>query len=69
MTTLEVPVDRIGARAAQVDPLRLLLMLLAAPLIALGWSAAKLWGALAWSIAAVQVGWETGRAVDRRGAG
>ena len=70
MTTLtEVPVDRIAVRARELDPRRLLLTLLAAPFIALGWFAAKVWGAVAWSIAAVQVGWETGRAVDRRGAG
>jgi hypothetical protein len=62
VTTLtEVPVDRIGVRAREIDPVRLLLTLLAAPLIVLGWSAAKLWGALAWSLAAVQVGWEEGR--------
>lgn len=68
VTTLteQIPVDRIRARARAIDPVRLLLTLLAAPLVALGWTTAKLftvlWACLAWSLAAVQVGWEDARA-------
>jgi hypothetical protein len=58
-------VDAINARAAQIDPAKLLLTFLALPLLLLGWVASVawrvLWGVISWSVAAVQVGWEAAR--------
>ena len=62
MSVLErVPLAEINARAATIDPVKALLSILAAPLVALGLVAALVWTALAWSSAAVMVGWEHGR--------
>jgi hypothetical protein len=75
VTTLtgHIPVDRITERARRIDPLRLLLTVLAAPLVALGWTAGKVvtvvWVVLAWSLAAVQVGWEDARSPGKAGGG
>lgn len=61
-------VDEIHVRAAQVDPAKLLLTLLALPLLFLGWFASITWRVTAtvisWSVAAVQVGWDAARPAD-----
>jgi hypothetical protein len=58
-------VDQINVRASQIDPAKLLLAVLALPLLILGWVAAKVWQVLwlvvSWSVAAVQVGWVEAR--------
>jgi hypothetical protein len=60
-----VPVDRITAEARATHPGRALLTLIAGVLYGLGWLAAKtvavVWLALAWSFAAVKVGWQDAR--------
>lgn len=60
-----VPVGDIQTRAAEIDPAKLLLALLALPFLVLGWVAAKVWQVLwlivSWSVAAVQVGWVEAR--------
>jgi hypothetical protein len=62
-----VPVDRITAEAREAHPGRALLTLIAGVLYGLGWLAAKtvavLWLAVAWSFAAVKVGWQDARRV------
>lgn len=64
-------VDRIRERAAAIDPVRVLLTLLAVLPFVLGWSARKvfvlLWLILAHVGAAVVVGWQAGAA--RAGGG
>lgn len=60
-----VPVDRITAEARQIHPGRTLLTVIAGVLYGLGWLAAKTlavaWLAVAWSFAAVKVGWSDAR--------
>lgn len=60
----QVPLERINAEARQLDPVRVLLTLLAAPLFALGWLVAKValvaWIVVAWSWTAARVGWQEG---------
>lgn len=60
-----VPVGDIQTRAAEIDPAKLLLAVLALPFLVLGWMAAKVWQVLwlvvSWSVAAVQVGWVEAR--------
>lgn len=67
-----VPVERITTRAAEMDPVRFALALLAFPLLALGWVARKtwmvLWAVVSWSAAAVLVGWESAQAKDEGGS-
>lgn len=63
MAVLErVPVDRISARAAQIQFLPLLLSLCALPFVALGWSLywvrAGVSASVRWVSAAVLVGYE-----------
>ena len=57
--------DQIREQARTLTPLRTLLTFLASLLFALGWLASKslgvLWAGVAWSIAAVKVGWTDGR--------
>jgi hypothetical protein len=54
-------VDRIRAEAAAIRPVRTLLLSLAAVLYGVGWLAGKtlgvVWAGVAWSVAAVKVGW------------
>lgn len=61
-----VPVDRITAEARAAHPGRTLLTIVAAVLYGVGWVAAKtvavVWLGLAWSFAAVKVGWQDARA-------
>jgi len=59
--------DRIAYHAVQVQPLRLLLSILAAPFYAVGFLAAVIWFGLAWCYAAVGVGFSDGK--RRRNAG
>lgn len=67
MTALleRVPVDRITAEAREIHPGRALLTVIAAVLYGIGWVAAKtvavVWLAVAWSYAAVKVGWSDAR--------
>lgn len=60
-----VPVDRITAEAREIHPARTALTLVAAVLYGLGWLAAKtvavVWLVVAWSFAAVKVGWSDAR--------
>lgn len=60
-----VPVGDIQTRAAEIDPAKLLLAVLALPFLVLGWVAAKVWQVLwlvvSWSVAAIQVGWVEAR--------
>lgn len=60
----QVPVERINAQARELDPARVLLTLLAAPLFVLGWATAKVvravWIAFAWTWTAARVGWQEG---------
>lgn len=60
MVTLNIPAGQIRAEAAKLEPVKVLLWLLAAPFLLLGWSARALWFVLSMAIAAVKVGWETG---------
>lgn len=65
-----VPLEEINARAATIDLKELLLRLLAAPFMAVGFLAAFLFAAVTWCCAAVLVGWDRGRqATDTAGAG
>jgi hypothetical protein len=60
-----VPVERISREARQIQFRRVLLTLFAGLFFAVGWSVAKmfgvLWLAVAWSAAAVKVGWQDAR--------
>lgn len=60
-----VPVEDIRTRAAEIDPMKVALTLLALPLLMIGFVAAKvwlvLWSITSWSLAAVQVGWVEAR--------
>jgi hypothetical protein len=63
MTLLErVDVDRIGAEAEQISFRRVALTVLLGFFLLIGWAAGTicrlLWAAVAWSFAAVKVGWE-----------
>lgn len=74
MTVLDrVPVDRITEQARELHPGRTLLTLLAALLYGLGWLAGKtvmgVWFVLAWSFAAVKVGWTDARGGSGGGTG
>jgi hypothetical protein len=59
-----VPLDRINTEARDVEIGRAVLTVLAGVLFAVGWLAAKTVGllvlAVAWSVAAVRVGWSVG---------
>lgn len=56
---------RISAQAETIRPGRALLTLIVGLFFAIGWCAAKLWLAVAWSAAAVKVGWQEGRGHNR----
>lgn len=62
-----VPVDRIRAEARQIRFTRTVLTVVAGVLYGAGWLAGRLcaavWAVVAWSAAAVKVGWR--EAVDR----
>jgi uncharacterized membrane protein YedE/YeeE len=66
----EVMTARITAEAKQIHPGRALLTLIAAVFFGVGWVLAKLcritWFVVAWSVAAVKVGWQEGRKPARR---
>lgn len=59
--------DRIGVQAAALRLGPLLLSLLMAPFFALGWSTAKVFLAVRFTIAAVQVGYQAGMKSSRAG--
>lgn len=60
-----IPLDRADADARRVRPVRALLTLIAAVLYGVGWTAAQVFGlgclVLAWSGAAVKLGWDENR--------
>lgn len=60
---------RISTQAEAIRPGRALLTLIAGLFFAIGWLTAKtfgvLWLVVAWSIAAVKVGWQEGRGQHR----
>lgn len=58
---LTVPVGRIQTEARQLDPVKVLLTLIAVIPFALGWVAGKTWMAFAWLLVAVRVGWQQAR--------
>jgi hypothetical protein len=68
-----VPVGRVAERAAALDPARLLLSLLAAPLVTAGWLAywavAGAGAALRWTAAAFLVGHQLAREGRERRVG
>lgn len=68
-----VPVDRINAEAREIDLGRTILTVLAAALWLIGWVAGKtagfVFGAVAWSLAAVRVGWRDARGRRPDGGG
>lgn len=61
----QATIDLIREEARALHPLRTLLLTLAALLFALGWVAARTlgvaWSGVAWSAAAVKVGWKSAR--------
>lgn len=63
MVTLPAVLDQVRDEARTLRPGRAALTLVATPLFAAGWLAARaagaLWVVLAWSWAAVLVGWRT----------
>lgn len=62
MVSLNIPAERIRADAAKLDPVKVLLWLLAAPFLLLGLTARAVWFVVSMAIAAVKVGWESGPA-------
>lgn len=58
---LSIPVERIQAEARQLDPVKVLLTLIAVIPFALGWSLGKAWLAVAWLWTAGRVGWQEAR--------
>ena len=60
-----MPLDRIGHRARQAHPGRIILAVVASVLFGLGWLACKtcavIWLAAAWCGSAVIEGWQHGR--------
>lgn len=57
--------DKIQADAAELQPSRVGLTIVAAPLFAVGWAAAKTWAVIwlviTWVMAATVVGWKSGK--------
>jgi hypothetical protein len=62
MVSLNIPADRIRGEAAKLELGKVLLWLLAAPFLLLGFAARAVWFVLSLAIAAVKVGWESGPA-------
>lgn len=58
MTTLDVNLEHISARAVQIKPMRVLLWLIAAPFIVIGVVFRVLWLAPAFLIASAVDGWQ-----------
>jgi len=59
-------VQRVGDRAQQIQPVRMLLAVLASPLYALGWVAGLVVVAVLWLFAATAVGFTDARERARR---
>jgi len=61
----QATLDRIREEARALTPVRSLLTLIAAVLFGLGWVVSKavgvVWLGIAWAVAAVKVGWRSGR--------
>lgn len=61
-TVLErVPVDEVRAEARDMKPAVTVLTVVTGVLFAVGWLLGVLWAAVAWSLAAVKVGFRQGR--------
>ncbi|MGW5259679.1 hypothetical protein ACWEQG_01810 [Microbispora sp. NPDC004025] len=60
MVTLSIPMEQIREEARQLDPVRVLLAVLVAPFLAVGWTARAVWTLLTLAYAAVKVGWQVG---------
>lgn len=58
---MAIPLDRISAEARQVDWIKVLLTVVAAPLYVVGWMAGKGFLALAWVGLCVKAGWQDAR--------
>jgi hypothetical protein len=56
-----VPVEEIRAEARDIQFGRTVLTVLVGVLFALGWVVGKAWRSVAWSFAAVKVGFQAGR--------
>lgn len=57
MTTVDGFVDRVNVEAREVRVGRMILVGFAAVFFAVGWILAKMWLAVAWTIAAAKIGW------------
>lgn len=61
----QATLERVRTEAREIHPVRLVLLVLASLLFLVGWLAAKilgvLWVVVSWSLAAVKVGWQSGR--------
>jgi hypothetical protein len=66
-----VPVDRIRTEAREIRFARTMLTLAAGLLYGLGWLVARafagVWAVVAWSAAAVRIGWREGTSRPRKG--
>lgn len=62
MVSLNIPAERIQAQAAKLDPVKVLLYVIAAPFLLLGLTARAVWWVLSLAIAAVITGWTMGPA-------
>lgn len=62
MVSLNIPAERIQAQAAKLDPVKVVLYVIAMPFLVLGLTARALWWVLSMAIAAVITGWELGPA-------
>lgn len=58
---MTIPVERIDTEARQLDPVKVLLTVIAAIPFVLGWIVGKTWLALAWLLTAARVGWQVAR--------
>lgn len=61
----QATLDRIQSDAAQLQPARVALTVVAAPLFVVGWLAGKAWSVVwvvaSWLLAAAAVGWSSAR--------
>lgn len=60
-----IPLDRIRAEAREIRVGRAIQLLIAAFFFAIGWIAVKTWQSAIWAFAAIKVGWQEGRTLNR----
>lgn len=58
---LTIPVERIDTEARKLDPVKVLLTVIATIPFVLGWLVGKAWLVLAWLLTAARVGWQEAR--------